>query len=144
MLQNLAGYITLKLVFMFALIIYVLIIALGCALLLVAYQVGFCRRYSWIPDGGKPVPVEQAAATAKQFATLAAISGVTVIVFAIAIPIAHIRFGTWQFYLAALAGVAGVFRHLIALSYRRQRALTGCSIGLPTAPARRQRQAAYK
>ena len=125
--------------FWFALIIYVLIIALGCVLLWVAYQVGFCRRYSWIRDSGKPVPVEQAAATAKPFATLAAVSGVTVIVFAVAIPIAHIRFGTWQFYLAALAGVAGVFRHLIVLSYKRRRALSGCAIGLPTTPAERQR-----
>ena len=125
--------------FWFALIVYVLIIALGCALLWVAHQVGICRRYSWIRDGRKPVPVEQAVATSKPFATLAAISGVTVIVFAIAIPIVHIQFGTWQFYLATLAGVAGVFRHLIVWSYRRQRALTGCSIGSPAAPAERQR-----
>lgn len=108
--------------FWFVLIIYVAIIALGCVLLWVAYQIGFCKRYTWIRDGGKPVPLEQAVETAKPLAALAAISGVAVIAFATAIPIAQIRFGTWQFYLAALAGVAGAFRHLIVLSNRRRRA----------------------
>ena len=98
----------------------------------------FCKRYKWIRDGGKPVPLEQAIETAKPFAVLAAISGVATIAFAVAIPIAQIRFGTWQFYLLVIASVAGVARHITFWSYRRRRALTGCSSGSPTAPDERQ------
>lgn len=90
-------------------------------------QVGFCKRYKWIRDGGKPIPLEQAVETAKPLAVLAAISGVAVIAFAIAIPIAQIRFGTWQSYLlviASLASLAGVVRHISIGKYRRRRVLT--------------------
>lgn len=136
---GLAVYITLKPVVWFALTIYVAIIALGCALLWVAYQVAFCKRYSLIRDGGKAVHLEQATETARPFAVLAAVFGVAVISFAIAIPIAQIRFGTWQFYLMVLASVAGVARHIVVWNYRRRRSLTSCSSGSPTAPAESQR-----
>lgn len=102
-----------------ALSLYGLVVALGIALLWVAYQVAFRGRLAFIRDRGKPVP--DSGALAGPFAVMAACAGLAVLVLAAAIPLFHIRFGAWPFYLAVIAGVAGSWRHILLWRHNRKR-----------------------
>lgn len=106
-------------------LLHALVVALGVVLLWVAYQVRFRARSSLIRDRGEPVP--DSATLAGPFAILAVCTGLAVLVFAVAIALFHIRFGTWPFYLATIAGVAGSWRHILMWRHIRRRALTGRS-----------------
>ncbi|WP_092132473.1 hypothetical protein [Polaromonas sp. YR568] len=104
-------------------LLHSLVVALGVALLWVAYQVAFRARLSLIRDRGKPIP--DAHLIAGRFAVMAACMGLAVLIFAAAISLFHIRFGTWQFYLATMAGVAGMWRNILLWRHNRRSALTG-------------------
>ena len=119
--------------FWFALVLYFLIIALGVGLLWVAYQVAFRRRYSLI-RGSNQKPLVEAETIAGQFSLMAALGGLAVLSLVAAIPLFAIRFGTWHFYLAAIAGVFGAWRQLLLMAYNRRRTLTIRPSGSPSIP----------
>lgn len=104
-------------------ILYLSIIVLGIALLWMSYQVKFCKRYSLIRDESKPVPVTDAVEISNSFAILLAVLGVAVLIFAIAIPVIPLGFGTWPPYLGLMGGVAATWRHVLFWQLKRKRAL---------------------
>ena len=44
---------------------------------------------------------------------MAALAGVLVLGFAVAIPVYRLQFGTWHLYIGALVGVLGVWRYFL-------------------------------
>jgi hypothetical protein len=103
-------------------LLYLSIIVLGTALLWMSYQVKFRKRYSLIRDQ-TPVPVADAMEISNSFAILLAVFGVAVLLFAIAIPVIPLGFGTWPPYLGFMGALAAIWRHILFWRLNRKRAL---------------------
>ena len=99
--------------------IYLLVPALGIGCLWLAYQIHFKRRLSLIRDNQRR-PLPHAELVAGSFALMAALAGLAVLAFAVAIPVLGIRFGTWHLYIGALLGVLGVWRYFVFRRYYRR------------------------
>lgn len=107
------------------LVTYLMILALGGALLWGAYQIRYQSRLTLIRSAGKPLPADDARAIAYSYALMCAVVGVTVLLLAVAIPVYRIRWGTWHFYLATIGGVAGVWYNLLLYRHCRRGGRTG-------------------
>lgn len=102
----------------FILLSYLLIPAIGVALLWTAYQVQYKKRYSLLRDHQR-TPLANGQLIAGRFACMAACGGILVLALAIAIPIARLSFGTWHFYIGTIAGIMGIWWNLLMLRYKR-------------------------
>jgi Flp pilus assembly protein TadB len=102
----------------FVLLIYLLIPALGLALLWVAYQVQYKKRYSLLRDHQR-TPLANGQLIAGRFACMAACGGGVVLALAAAIPFARLPFGTWHFYIFTIAACMGIWWNLLMLRYKR-------------------------
>lgn len=112
-------------------LIYLVIVALGVALLWVSYQVGFGGRLSLI-RGSDNKPLVQAELIAKSFVVMTICLGASVFIFAIAIPLFGIQFEIWRGYLAAVTIPAIIWRQVLLMRHTKLLALTRQSNGTQT------------
>ena len=118
-------------------LVYLGIVALGIGCLWVSYQVRVRRRLTLI-RGRENRPLAEAELIANHFSVMAGSAGVVVLLFAIAIPMYGIRWGTWHFYLMVVAGIWGAWRHILLMRHAKLVALTrqptGTQTSLPPSP----------
>jgi sterol desaturase/sphingolipid hydroxylase (fatty acid hydroxylase superfamily) len=108
------------LMLLIAAVFYLLIVSLGVFLLWLAFQVSVRARLSFI-RGNDRKPLPNADLISGNFSAMAVTAGVATLLLAAAIPALGLRLGTWHIYLAFIAGIIGVWRQLLFMSYHRKR-----------------------
>ena len=101
-------------------VFYLMFVGLGVFLLWLAFQVSVRGRLSFI-RGNDRKPLPNAELISRNFSAMAATAGVATLLLAAAIPIFSLSLGTWHIYMAFIAGIIGVWRQLLFMSYHRKR-----------------------
>jgi hypothetical protein len=112
-------------------LMYLIVVGLGVVCLWVSFQVGTRNRLSFI-RGSDHKPLLQAELIANGFTAMTASLGVVVLLFAIAIPVYSIQWGTWQFYLMVITGIWGVWRQILLTRHAKLLSLTRQRTETPT------------
>lgn len=102
----------------FVILLYVGIVVLCIGCLWVSYQVKIRGRLTLIRDS-RNQPLANAQLIASHFSVLAGSAGVVVLMFGVAIPAYHIRWGTWHFHLGFVAGIWGAWRQVLLMRHAK-------------------------
>ena len=103
-----------------AAVLYLVLVGLGVFLLWLAFQVSVRGRLTFI-RGNDRKPLHNAELISRNFSVMAATAGIATLFLTAAIPIFSLRLGTWHIYMAFIAGIIGVWRQLLFMSYYRKR-----------------------